>query len=442
MKVRLLSLLLIFSAYNAFSDINTALSIQSAFRNIAKDNIPAVVRIDAYNPDGSQLSFGSGFIFRQTGDKVYVLTNNHVVKPGSAMKITLNDDRQFEPVLLGRDDRTDLAVMEFTTKDKMKVVKFGKSGGIEVGDWAIGIGNPYGFNGSVTIGVVSALGRAMLGRSNATDYIQTDAAINPGNSGGPLLNIHGEVIGINSWIASMTGGNTGLSFAVPIDTAVNILESLISNKEVVYPWLGVFVNSLTDRVLREKMGFNFEHGAFVIQIVEDSPADNGELQVGDVILNVDDKVIRDANSLVWTISRYKPGDVVELRVYSNGSIRNISITLGERTSAGNTSSRDSGRKKSEFLGASVSDLNAELRKLYELNNQENGVVVESFKDNSPALNYGLMAGDVIIGINTARIADIDGLNKFLEKEKDSRTSFFYVRVIRKGREMIIGIADK
>ncbi|HBD93831.1 MAG: hypothetical protein A2015_11440 [Spirochaetes bacterium GWF1_31_7] len=429
---------------NLNCETNNAVAIQNVFREIAKDNIPAVVRVDALNKDGSQLSFGSGFIFRQTEETVYVLTNNHVVKPDSVMRITMHNDKQFDTVLLGRDKRTDLAVMKFTSKEKVKTVKMGKSSKIEVGDWAIGIGNPYGFNGSVTVGVISASGRAMIGGSQATDYIQTDAAINPGNSGGPLLNIYGEVIGINSWIASMTGANTGLSFAIPIDMASNILEALISNKEVQYPWLGVYVNSLTDSVFREKMGIAFEHGAFIIQIIEGSPADSGVLSVGDIIISVDDKEIKDANTLIWTVSKYLPGDKVKLKVYNNGETRIVEITLGMRPTAGEDGSVNttSELQKSEFLGAEISSVNNDLIKLYELNKESKGVVVVAFKDNSPALNYGVQAGDVIIKINKTTIENISDLNNFITSDKEAPAGFYYTKIVRKGREMIIGIVSK
>ena len=284
----------------------------------------------------------------------------------------------------------------------------------------------------------------MIGGSQATDYIQTDAAINPGNSGGPLLNIYGEVIGINSWIASMTGANTGLSFAIPIDMASNILEALISNKEVQYPWLGVYVNSLTDSVFREKMGIAFEHGAFIIQIIEGSPADSGVLSVGDIIISVDDKEIKDANTLIWTVSKYLPGDKVKLKVYNNGETRIVEITLGMRPTAGEDGSVNttSELQKSEFLGAEISSVNNDLIKLYELNKESKGVVVVAFKDNSPALNYGVQAGDVIIKINKTTIENISDLNNFITSDKEAPAGFYYTKIVRKGREMIIGIVSK
>ena len=324
----------------------------------------------------------------------------------------------------------------------MPVIQFGKSNTIEVGDWAIGIGNPYGFNGSVTVGVISALGRAMMGRSFATDFIQTDAAVNPGNSGGPLLNIQGEVIGINSWIASSSGGSAGLGFAIPIDVVANVLDFLIANKEVEYPWLGVLVNSLTDRVFREKMGLTFEHGAFVVQVIENSPADGGILEVGDIIIAVDDKEIRDANALVWIISRYSPNVRVNLKVFSNGTTRIVPIVLGTRPVQENLTQSHQPIKKLLFLGAEFAEITPNTAQLYELESTKKGVVLTGFSDDSPALNFGLMSGDVITMINNEIIPSLQKLEDFVANDPEKGKGFYYIKLQRKGREMLVGINGK
>lgn len=426
----------------AVGNISSAAALQDTFVDVARNGMPTVVRIDVMQ-ESTILSFGSGFMFRRSDNKVYILTNYHVVSPiisdgKLSLRLTLHDDRQFPAVLLGHDQRTDLAVVCFDAPEKsvFQLAQMGDSSEVNVGNWVIGIGNPYGFNNSVSVGVVSALGRAMLGSASyATDYIQTDAAINSGNSGGPLFNIYGKVIGINSWIASKSGDNSGLAFAIPINTALNIVDTLVANRPVEYPWLGVVVSSVTDSRLRETLGLQFEHGACIMQIVKESPADVKDISVGDVILAIDGKEVRDANAVVWIISRYKPGDTVNLTLFDGKKNKNVKVTL-QRRPDGNAYAPES--TSEEFLGA---ELKARVIKNDDEYN-ENQLEIVSLRDKSPAALYGLAVGDVVLKINQTEIKNLDDLRTAKNEAQDKNKKFFYFKVLRNERELLIGVAAK
>ena len=446
MKRCVLLLICFLSLYSlsASNDVASAVAVQNAFTQVAQKGTPAVVRIDVMQ-ESAIMSFGSGFMFRRDKEKVYILTNNHVVSSVVSnknfhLRLTLHDDRQFPATLLGHDERTDLAVVAFEPDEKanFQLVTMGDSSQIKVGNWVIGIGNPYGFNSSVSVGVVSALGRAMLGgASYATDYIQTDAAINSGNSGGPLFDIYGKVIGINSWIASKSGDNSGLSFAIPINTALNIIDTLVANRPVEYPWLGVVVASVTDARLRETLGLQFEHGACITQIIKDSPADINEICVGDVILAIDGKEVRDANAVVWTISRHKPGDVVELTLFDGEKNKKVKVTLQRRPdSNGNVISQVS--TKEDFLGATFGVRSIKDDDKY----KDYPLEITMLAEKSTAALYGLNKGDVLLKINQTNIKTFDDLRSVKKEAEEKKQKFFYFKILRAGRELLIGVAAK
>ena len=446
MKRCVLLLICLLSLYSlsASNDVASAVAVQNAFTQVAQKGTPAVVRIDVMQ-ESTIMSFGSGFMFRRDKEKVYILTNNHVVSSVVSnknfhLRLTLHDDRQFPATLLGHDERTDLAVVAFEPDEKanFQLVTMGDSSQIKVGNWVIGIGNPYGFNNSVTVGVVSALGRAMLGgASYATDYIQTDAAINSGNSGGPLFDIYGKVIGINSWIASKSGDNSGLAFAIPINTALNIIDTLVANRPVEYPWLGVVVASVTDARLRETLGLQFEHGACITQIIKDSPADINEISVGDVILAIDGKEVRDANAVVWMISRHKPGDTVELTLFDGEKNKKVKVTLQRRPdSNGNVISQVS--TKEDFLGATFG-----VRSIKDDDEYKNNLLeIVSLDEKSTGALYGLMKGDVLLKINQTEIKGLEDLRMIKKEMQEKKQKFFYFKILRAGRELLIGVAAK
>ncbi len=402
------------------------LTLQDAFRKIAKEVTPQTVRVDSYSAQGELITLGTGCIIEQKGGTVYVVTNTHVINRGAKLKVSLNDYTKYDAVLLGMDDRSDVAVVSFNAKENFTPVKIGNSDKIQVGDWAVSIGNPFGFNGSFTVGVVSAVGRSMYGSSNPTDYIQTDAAVNPGNSGGPLLNLNGEVVGINTWIASTTGENSGLSFAIPINLVMQIFNQIVNNKKVEYPWLGVYAQGLNNETFKNSLGLTLDKGAYITQIVEGSPADKSSLSVGDIIIAVNDREVKDSNELVWVVSKFRPGEVVTVKFIRNGTILTDRITLAVRPdpSAVNKQSQvQSADEGSVFLGAVLS---------------ENGgsVTIKSITPGTPASESGLKQGDKIIRINKIDIKnmkDIDGI------KSDKNIKFYYFTILRNNREMIIGV---
>jgi serine protease Do len=426
---------------------NAAKEVQNVFRQIAKDTLPKVVRVDVTIYQGierteknARRTFGSGFFVEQDAGGVFLLTNHHVIKEASEIRIVTQDKTEYTGTLIGSDERSDLAVVKINMTSKTSCVKIGQSSQVQVGDWAIGIGNPFGFDGSVTIGAVSALGRPFAGRTEATDFIQTDAAINPGNSGGPLLNIDGEVIGINSWIASQTGSNTGLSFAIPIDHAMFIYQKLKQYSKVEYAWLGVYIKGVNDPQIRRYLDINLKEGALVTEVIKGSPADLAGIRLSDIILKIEDKVIHDANELIWIVSRYNPGDKIKVSFIREGKTQQTVVTLGKRP--GKTEESPEKQKMDltviEFLGAEFSAIQAE--DLKRLNpSTELGVIIRKIKPGTSAADFGLQADDIIVKINTSPVLNIKDLEAFIKKAQDDKMEFFYFTVLRNGRELLIGV---
>ncbi|HPD78045.1 MAG TPA: trypsin-like peptidase domain-containing protein [Spirochaetota bacterium] len=269
---------------------------------------------------------GTGFIISEDG---YVCTNYHVINGVDKVKVKV-DNESFDATIVGGDERTDLALLKLDSKKKFTPVYFGDSDSVKVGDWAIAIGNPFGLDRTFTVGVVSAVARRdldMMGGSQA--HIQTDASINPGNSGGPLLNIYGEVIGINRMIYSQSGGNIGIGFAIPINTAKSILEQLKLHKKIKRGFIGVQIVPLTEDYAKE-LGLSNTDGALVGQVTEDSPAEKGGIQPGDVILAIDDKEIKNFGDLLSIVENTPIGKTLKVQVWRNKSKLNLFITVKER----------------------------------------------------------------------------------------------------------------
>jgi len=444
------SLLILSAVFQVFSEVKdnqpglkNIIEIQTVFRNIAKDIIPKVVRLDvttlSADKKTTNKSLGSGIIIEQEKDEIFIITNNHVVNGATEINIILNNDKQYAGELVGSDERSDVGVIKFKSKEIFQTAKLGSSADIQIGDWAIAVGNPFGFNGSLTVGVISALGRAMYGRADATSFIQTDAAVNPGNSGGPLLNIKGEVIGVNSWIASQTGSNTGLSFSIPIDTAMSIYQKLKKNKSIDYAWFGVAVKSLTDSTLRKSLEITREHGAFVAEVISDSPAEKAGIKVGDIIIAIDNNDVKDANELIWLISKYNPGDTVTITYISDDKVKKISIVLTKRPSKKELTMGPATSKDIGFLGANFSNVDKTVAERSKLKSVK-GVWITKIASKSSAKEYGLQVGDVVTKINKTEINTTDDLEDFMTKAGQKNLDAFYLTVIRNGKEMIIGVS--
>ncbi len=269
---------------------------------------------------------GTGFILSADG---YICTNYHVVNGVDKVKVKV-DATLYDATVVGSDERTDLALLKINPKEKLEPVFLGDSSTVKVGDWAIAIGNPFGLDRTFTVGVVSAVGRRDLDLMGGSQtHIQTDASINPGNSGGPLLNIYGEVIGINRMIYSQTGGNIGIGFAIPANTARTVLEQLKTHKKIKRGYIGVQIVPLTEEYARE-LGLPNNEGALVGQVVGDGPADKGGLQVGDVIMKAGDTTVKDFGDLVGTVEKMPIGKTIQLTVWRKKTKINLFVTVGER----------------------------------------------------------------------------------------------------------------
>ncbi len=340
-----------------------------------------------------QRSGGSGVIVDKEG---YILTNNHVVEDTDKIKVRLNDGREFAATLKGQDSRTDLAVLHIKAKD-LPVATLGDSDNLDVGEWAIAIGSPFGLEHTVTVGVVSAKGRSGLGTGNYEDFIQTDASINPGNSGGPLINIDGEVIGINAMIIQP---GTGIGFAIPINMAKQILSDLIKHGKVVRPWLGISVQDLTPE-MAEQFQVKEKEGVLVAQVHQGTGAERAGLLSGDIIQSVDDKAIKNGNELIKEIQKKKVGQKIKLSVVRDGKPTTVEVTT---TAMPDKPEAIKENEIEEKLGVTVQELTPQLTARYRISSEiKRGVVVITVQEGSPAEDIGLQEGDVILEINRKKI---------------------------------------
>ncbi len=367
---------------------------------------------DAPGPRGgpeNQESLGSGFIVSVDGD---ILTNYHVVAEADEVVVKLSDRRQFTAKVLGMDKLSDLALLRIEAKD-LPAVRIGDVSQLRVGEWVLAIGSPFGFEHSVTAGIVSAKGRS-LSSEQYVPFIQTDVAINPGNSGGPLFNLRGEVVGINSQIFSRSGGYMGLSFAIPIDVAMQSVEQLRRQGHVTRGWLGVVVQEV-DRGLAESFGMSKPEGALVTRVMPNSPAEKAGVEIGDVILRFDGKPVPDSAALPALVGRTPPGKQVELSLLRNGVEKHLNITPGRLDEEKLAQGEDLGPRapsQQAALGLSFTDLTPALRR--ELKVPEGGALVVQVED-GPAAAAGVRRGDVLLRLNGETIENAAHLARLLDK---------------------------
>ncbi len=347
-------------------------------------------------------SVGSGFILSPDG---YVLTNAHVVADAAEVTVRLIDKREFKAKVVGVDRRTDVALLKIDGSG-LPSVRLGDASKIKVGEWVAAIGSPFGFEHSVTAGIVSAKSRS-LPDETYVPFIQTDVAINPGNSGGPLFNLNGEVIGINSQIYSRTGGYQGLSFAIPIDVAIKIKDQLQKHGKVSRGKLGVTIQPLT-RELADSFGLDMPAGALVSAVEKSSPAERAGLAPGDVIVAVNGSRVEESADLPRLIGDMHPGDTASVRIWRQGSHRDLSVALGELTPEKQAALEPEKKATGGKLGLSVRPLNA--REERQLGN--GGVVVEDA--DGPAARAGIRPGDVIVGINNQPVADVQEFRRLVD----------------------------
>ncbi len=423
-------LLIVFIAPLAASVLD---DLSSEFAKVANKVSPAVVTIRAekvvrrpdifsgweYDFFGFQLPqnrdveykaniLGSGVLVEDG----YILTNNHVVENVEEITVHLTNRHEYEAKIIGRDPKSDIAVLQIDGKD-LPWAKLGDSDKLEVGQWVLAIGNPFSdqLYSTVTHGIISALGRSRVGLVDYEDFIQTDAAINPGNSGGALVNLEGEVIGINSAIASRSGGSQGVGFAIPVNLAKRVMKDLIENGRVIRGYLGVQIQEVDHQIARS-MGLKEVAGALISDVVEETPADKAGLKTGDLVLKVDGKKIYTTSELRNTISARKPGEKVTLVLLRDGKEKNIRVTLGELPEDMNQAMET--RAFKEGPGFSVKDLDKNLAARFGIK-KDNGVIITDVQPGSEAAAKGLRPGDIILRIGDKEISSVREFNKEYDK---------------------------
>lgn len=338
-----------------------------------------------------QMGQGSGFIINEDG---YILTNHHVVGDADKITVKLQDGREFDAERIGSDPKSEVALIRIQGDD-LPHLELGDSSKIQVGEWVVAIGNPFGLDATVTAGVISAVGRSNIGIADYEDFIQTDAAINPGNSGGPLLNIRGEVIGINTAIYSRSGGYMGIGFAIPIDMAVAIQDQLVKSGKVTRGFLGILIQDMT-RDLAESFGLEDAEGILIADVTEDSPAGKAGLEAGDVILELNGNPTRSVGEFRNEIASNPPGTEVALTVVRDGKQQTIEVTTGEMPDEEQAVA--SSEQVTEQLGLTVQDLTAETAARLGLPMEE-GVLVSNVERGSIAGQAGLQPGNIITSVN-------------------------------------------
>jgi len=367
--------------------------------------------------DFKQRSLGSGFIIDKDG---YILTNNHVVEQTDEIRVTLADGKEVSADIVGRDPKTDLALIRIETDEELDPLTFGNSDNLEVGDWVVAIGNPYGLGNTVTAGIVSYKSRN-IGAGPYDDFIQTDAAINPGNSGGPLLNTAGEVIGINSAIFSQSGGSIGIGFAIPINMAKDLLPQLKTGK-VVRGWLGVMIQKITPE-LKDKLNLKDDKGALVADVTPDSPAYKAGIERGDVIVSFDGKEIVEMKDLPYIVGATPVGKKVTVDVIRKGEKKAFKIRVGELKEEDET---EEAEERETNLGMIVEELTPQMARNLGLS-ETRGLVVAQVQSNSPADEAGLRQGDLIVEIDQTEVATLSEFYQIMKKFKKGDTILFLVK---------------
>jgi serine protease Do len=361
---------------------------------------------------------GSGFILSDDG---YIITNNHVVEKADDIKVILQDGESYKANIIGKDPKTDLALLKIEPKHILNAVTLGRSNTLEIGDWVVAIGNPFGLGHTVTTGIVSAKGRS-LGLGAYDDFIQTDAAINPGNSGGPLFNLNGEVVGVNTAIIA---GGQGIGFAIPVDMARNVVEQLQDKGKVVRGWLGVLVQPITPEIA-ESLNLSQSEGALVSDVTPGGPADKAGIRRGDVIVAFDGNRIEEMPDLPKSVATNEPGTRSKLTFIRNGKEKSVNLTLGElpEEAAVSTNVRDNNVERN--LGLIVQEINPQIQRRFRLE-ESKGVIITDVNPGSIGYEAGLMAGDIILEINKQYIENLDAYRKSVDSLKEGQTALLLVQ---------------
>ncbi|MGR3178167.1 MAG: Do family serine endopeptidase [Candidatus Anammoxibacter sp.] len=366
-----------------------------------------------------QQGLGSGIIVNKEG---YILTNNHVVNGADEIKVVLGDKREFEAKIIGTDPQSDLAVIKIEGSD-LPAAQLGDSDALRVGNWAITIGNPFGFTQTVSVGIISAMGRAHIGIARYENMIQTDAAINPGNSGGPLVNIKGEVIGINTAIYTNTGSYQGIGFAIPINMARVIMKSIIETGRVVRGWLGVVVQDLTPALIKQ-FEVKVNEGGLVSNVEKNSPASNAGMETGDIIIKYEGKKVKDVNLLMNIVAQTEIGKEVKLIVLRDGKEKSLKIKIQEQPSGLFAVSGSSPAVKD--LGLTVQNLTDELARSLGVE-ESNGVVVTEVVPGSPAANTDIKQSDLIKQVSRKPVNNVEEFRQAIRSARGDNEILFLAK---------------
>ncbi|MCU7931172.1 MAG: DegQ family serine endoprotease [Candidatus Thiodiazotropha sp. (ex Codakia rugifera)] len=419
---------------NAPSVVNISTKQKTLRNNMQRFNIPEFQDLPEGSPLGELMkkffgnhgfqmpeegpekrSLGSGFIISKDG---FILTNNHVVDEADQILVRMNDRREFVAEVIGKDERSDIALIKIDADD-LPVVEIGDSEKLRVGEWVLAIGSPFGFDHSVTAGIVSAKGRN-LPSENYVPFIQTDVAINPGNSGGPLFNLDGKVVGINSQIYSRSGGFMGLSFAIPIEMAINVAEQLKTRGRVTRGWLGVLIQDVTND-LADSFAMDHPRGALIARVLPDSPSEKAGLQVGDVILEFNGTRIATSSELPPLVGRSNVDKPAVLTILRNGKSKQVKVNIGELPADDKMAlaSNQAPKVSENRLGMMVSSVSEQLREQLRLTSRK-GVVVESVTGQS-AREAGIQQGDIITMINNREVEGVEQFNQLVKELPSDKT---------------------
>ena len=362
-------------------------------------------------------SLGSGFIIRKDG---LILTNNHVIEDAEEIMIRLNDEREFKAKVIGKDKKIDIALLKIEDKGELPIAELGDSDKLEIGEWVLAIGNPFGLGHTVTAGIVSAKGR-VIGAGPYDDFIQTDASINPGNSGGPLFNMKGEVVGINT---AITASGQGIGFAIPINTVKNLLPQIEKEGKVTRGWLGIMIQEVT-KELAKSLNLKSEEGALVGDVISGGPAEKAGIQRGDVIIEFNGKKIKKMKELPATVANTPVGKDVKVKVIRESAEKVITVKIGKLPEE-KEASADIVKETNNKLGMRVQDITPELAKQFGFEKAE-GVIVAEVERGSPAFDAGIRRGDVILEIDKTPVKKIDDYEKLIGKKKKGDTLLLLVK---------------
>ena len=396
-------------------------------------------RLNKDKPRYKASGLGSGFLIEAKG---LIVTNHHVIEGSDEITVTLNDRSKYTATVLGHDAKTDLALLKIEADKPLPFVSFGNSEQARVGDWVIAVGNPFGFGGTFTAGIISARGRDIQS-GPYDDFIQVDASINKGNSGGPLLNMEGDVIGINTAIYSPTGGNVGIGFAVPASMAIPIIEQLQKYGSVKRGWLGVQIQSV-DKDVAESLGMSEAKGALVVKVLPDTPAEKAGLLAGDVILEVNGQPAEHAKDLSRIVANAAIGKPAQLNIWRHGSKQTLNVVLG-RMDGGDTPSfaaKGEEEQADDTLGLKLAAITDQNRQQYKLAEEMVGVVIIKVKTDSPADESGLQPGDVLMMVNQQQVATPKDVIEKVEKALKAERKMVLLLIDRQGTPRFITVKIK